>query len=250
MRSEDYILLPIIAATAEELVHTLPRTGDVDIWKDELCMAFLRNGGAFRVEDLVKESTAERRRAMRRAKVYEFNEETLWRRSNKGTKKKVPRPEERDNIIKDLHEGSRHFGKHRTIHLLLQRHWWPGLYKDVEQIVRSCPFCNRVNASFGRHQPTLHPFPTTPLGPGYRVHIDMAGPFPTSTEGNRYAVLAVDAFTKMAIIGTTKDKTPKETARFFKERVMTIFGANAVGVTDGEGEWETEFHDLMGNRVS
>ena len=52
--------------------------------------------------------------------------------------------------------------------------WWPGLDKDIEEVVRACQPCQSV-----KHVPAvapLHPW-VWPTNPWQHVHLDFAGPF-------------------------------------------------------------------------
>ena len=76
-------------------------------------------------------------------------------------------------------------------------------------------------------------------------HVDLAGPFKASRGGGRYVILAVEAFTKMAVFGIMSDKEPVSTARFFNRQIIPVFGACGVVVTDGGSEWEAELQELL-----
>jgi hypothetical protein len=75
------------------------------------------------------------------------------------------------------------FGVKRTVSLLLHNYWWQGLTKMVKDMVSACTLCSRSNTTFNRPQPQLQPLPIS--GPGFRWHLDLAGPFPTNSQGLR-----------------------------------------------------------------
>lgn len=35
------------------------------------------------------------------------------------------------------------FMKEKTVHLIWQSYWWPGMTKDVHSLVQTCDFCQR-----------------------------------------------------------------------------------------------------------
>jgi hypothetical protein len=47
----------------------------------------------------------------------------------------------RDVVLKGLHDDAGHQGKDRTLYLVKSRFYWPGVNKDVENKVSTCPNC-------------------------------------------------------------------------------------------------------------
>ena len=78
---------------------------------------------------------------------------------------------------------SSHLGIDRTRHRLLQHFWWPKLFSDVNDFVKTCDTCQRVGTS--RH-PDKVPLVEVPVieQVGYRYAIDLVGPLPTSVKGS------------------------------------------------------------------
>jgi hypothetical protein len=139
-----------------------------DVWKDPLCLSYLQDG-EFSQEQIESVSAKERHRIVKRSTAYQFIEDettrvkTLFRlfvgNLTGHTKKQVPRPEERSELVKRTHEMSGHFGRRRTYHLLSLSYWWAGMDEAVRQCVRSCHACSQMNASFNSTEPTLKPLP-------------------------------------------------------------------------------------------
>ena len=48
-----------------------------------------------------------------------------------------------------------HFGKDKTAQRILQRFYWPTLYKDVEQHCRSCKICQKLSHQHGPRAPLI-----------------------------------------------------------------------------------------------
>ena len=46
-----------------------------------------------------------------------------------------------DVVLKGLHDDAGHQGKDRTLYLVKSRFYWPGVNKDVENKVSTCPNC-------------------------------------------------------------------------------------------------------------
>jgi hypothetical protein len=66
------------------------------------------------------------------------------------------------------------------------------LGKDVKKYVQICDVCQRRGPSNRRKE--LIPIPVQ--GPFHRIGIDIKGPSPITSNGNRYIIVAIDYFTK------------------------------------------------------
>ena len=155
----------------------------------------------------------------------------------------VPQPQEREPLIRDVHERAGHVGIRKTLSLLTPHYWWVGLSADVQRLVGQCAACTRVKAAFNAKHPTLRPLPIKGLF--YRWGIDFAGPLPLSTRGHKYVLVMVEHFSKHIVLVPTKDKEPETVAEAFTEQVLTVFGACAEVVTDRGGEFGGTFQDLL-----
>jgi len=83
-----------------------------------------------------------------------------------------------------------HLGIEKTFYKLRTKYFWPGYYNQLVKFIRSCHTCQRDGkTSFHTQLPTI-PLPIAV--PFERVGIDVLGPLPTSTKGNKYLVVLVD----------------------------------------------------------
>jgi site-specific DNA-cytosine methylase len=214
-----------------------------DVWLDSLCMEYVREGefGAMTVSLSSKEQLL---RAMRRAKSYRMAAGRLYRQLADGQAKEVPEPAARKGLVREMHERCGHFGRRRTLHLVLLQYWWAGVYQDVRDCARSCEQCSRVgSSSFSAQPPELQPLPI--MGMFYRWHVDLAGPFPVSAMGHRYVMVCVEAFSKHAEMIPISQKSAEHTAYAFTHNVICRFGACAEVVTDQGTEWDSSFYELL-----
>ena len=74
-----------------------------------------------------------------------------------------------DRVLQELH--SSHPGMQRMKSLARSHVWWPGLDKDIENMVKACTSCQQAPAVA-----PLHPW-IWPSRPWKHVHVDFAGPF-------------------------------------------------------------------------
>lgn len=218
------------------------REGHPDIWFDEPAMAFL-------TQRTVPSSQQEIRRLLRRLSHYHWSPPvqlpdgtarpaTLYRRTRDGLRV-VPPPAARADIIQRAHDNLGHFGQRRTAYLVAREHWWHGLLRDTEDVVRRCERCSRIQATFDQADtPRLQSLPLE--GIGFRIHVDTAGPFPITARGSVYVVVILDAFSKWVEAYAIPDKTAAATTRCLRDFVAR-FGAPAQCVIDSGSEYQAEF---------
>ncbi len=135
-----------------------------------------------------------------------------------------------------------HWGVNKT-HSLLKAHvYWDGMRKDVEDYVRQCEKCKAQHHRLLRAAP-LNPQPLVPLWA--RVHIDMMGPYPTTPNGNRFIILAVDSWSKFPEVGALPSKASRLTRNFFYSQWIARYGCCEVLYSDNGSEWQDDFAALL-----
>ena len=87
-----------------------------------------------------------------------------------------------------------HLGVTKTVASLRQRFLWPCMRRDVQVYVAACNTCAMHKGTTTTSRAPLKPHVVG--NPMERVTIDIVGPFPESPRGNKYALVAVDCFTK------------------------------------------------------
>jgi hypothetical protein len=221
-------------ATIEESIQVNPLR---DAWEDQHLISYLQLK-AMPAHVLSKE----RKRIMRRASSYKWTDDQLFRIFVDGTLKKVPKPQDRVNLIQSIHESVGHFGHRRTTQQVLLSHWWTDIYQDVRSVCRRCMACDQSHASFNAMQPQLQPLPIKGLF--YRWGIDLAGPFPSSNRGNTYIMVCIEHFSKWVEVFPLQGKTASEVA-YYAHQLFSRYLSPAEVVTDGGGEFEGAFHELL-----
>ena len=228
----DFLGLQASAAVAEQQEER-----GKDIWEDAAAMQFLQTGSHGS-----STSRQDKSRIAHRVRLYVWQQQQLWRRMPDGSLKLVPQLEDRECVIKRIHEQTGHFGVRRTAQMVMSAHWWRTLHTDVARFVGKCSVCDRVRSSFNSLQPELSPLPIEPMF--YRWGFDLAGEFPVTARGYKWVLIAVEHFSKHIELIPLRSKTPEETAAAGAE-IFCRFGAPAEVVTDGGGEWEGAFDELL-----
>ena len=85
-------------------------------------------------------------------------------------------------------------GKRKTAHRILQRFYWPSLFRDVAEFIKFCTECQKVSPS------RVKPAPLIPLStieePFSRIALDIVGPLPRSRSGHRFILVICDYATR------------------------------------------------------
>ena len=211
--------------------------GSKDIWDDVQVLDYLQ----FSV--LPTDATSHAH-ILSRAATFQWVNTNLVHTLADGNQRVVPPPEERGPLIRHLHRRCGHFGQKRTLSLLRNMYWWPGLDLQVRHEVRSCSLCDQVKSGMHHADPAiLHSLPI--MGMFYRWSLDMAGPFPISRRGNRYILVMIEHFSKWIEVVVLPRKESRLTADAFLQRILTLYGAPAEVLTDNGTEFEGEFQTLL-----
>lgn len=139
----------------------------------------------------------------------------------------------RAQVLSAMHDEptSGHLGFTRTFYRIKERFYWPKMRIDTERYVASCIQCQRhkrpPNAPLGR----LQPVPPS-SAPFEQVGIDLLGPFPRSSKGNRWVVICVDHLTRYCETAALPSATASEIAMFLLSYVILRHGPPRVVISD------------------
>ena len=87
-----------------------------------------------------------------------------------------------------------HLGRRKTTSRILQRFYWPGMFRDVSDYCRLCPECQKSSPR-GRSKAPLIPLPIIDV-PFKRMAMDIVGPLPRSSSGNCFILVLCDYATR------------------------------------------------------
>ena len=126
-----------------------------------------------------------------------------------------------------------HLGRHKTTERILQRFYWPGLYRDVRDHCRCCEQCQKSSSRRARKAPLIS-LPVIDV-PFKRIAMDIVGPLPRSASGKRFILVICDYATRypeaVALRSVDANKIAKELINFFArvgvpEEILTDQGTN------------------------
>lgn len=233
------------AAAAQEVLSA--QRSSSEVWLDHPTLTALQQG-----EPSSSLSSSERYRVRQRLKLYSWDpqHQQLLRQLPDGNARIVPKPNERLQLIKQQHELCGHYGIRRTAAMLASKYWWHGMLADTAAVVNKCEHCSRVAASFNQrgNRIELQSIPISSLG--FRWHVDLAGPFPDSKCGNRYIMVAVEAFSKWLEVVPIPNKEAATVAHAFLHHVLARFAAPGQVVSDNGDEFTTgAFANLLADSL-
>ena len=130
----------------------------------------------------------------------------------------------RQAAIDGCHRSTRHQGRDRTLSLLKERFWWPGMSRSLFQAVSTCGRCKQYEAK--GQLPPMNPILCTE--PMELVHIDYVGMEVTVAAKEKPVVknvlVVVDHFTRYVQAYVTKNHTARMTARVLYNNYFSVFG--------------------------
>ena len=115
-----------------------------------------------------------------------------------------------------------HFGFHKTYAKIRQRYFWKGMHKDTDNWIRSCISCSRRKTP--KHKVVEPLMKMTTVSTFERVSVDILGPLPISSSGNRYVLCFTDHCTRWPILVPTQSTDALTVASCFYKEIICNHG--------------------------
>lgn len=181
-------------------------------------------------------------RTTARKQQFVLQNGTLWRNTPNGLRRVLTRPEV-EAKLRSLHDGptGAHFRIGTTTSKVKQRFWWPEMAKDIKHYVESCDICQRRKAP-PHHTQVMHPIEVT--APFDRWGIDIVH-FPCSDSGNRYAIVAIDYFTKWPEARAIPNYRAETVAQFIFEDIICRHGCPYIIQSDRGTSFDNQLLDQL-----
>lgn len=118
-------------------------------------------------------------------------------------------------VLQEVHDRHGHQGRERTHRLVIERCYWPGAYRDVQEHCRDCVRCGLGKAAV----PAVHTFPGHLVAsrPLEIVALDFSL-LERSRDGLEQVLVITDVFTKYTQAYPTRDQKAATVARILVER--------------------------------
>ena len=135
--------------------------------------------------------------------------------------------------LSGCHQDVGHQGCDHTLSLLQEHFWWPGVAKQMKQVIRACKCCLQYEGGI----PKALICPIVATAPLDLLHVDFTS-IETMLELNEsprvtHVLVFQDHFTKHMLAYVTPDQTVKTIAKFLYGGYISIFGAPARLLCDG-----------------
>lgn len=143
-------------------------------------------------------------------------------------------------ILASLHDSPTggHLGRNKTLKKVESRFYWIGRSTDVKVW---CSTCKECSARKGPQRKVCGPLqPSTVGAPFERIAIDVLGPLPSSTRGNRYIVVVMDYFSKWPECFALPDQTSVRIVDRLVESIFCRFGVPHIIHSDQGRNFEAE----------
>ena len=134
-----------------------------------------------------------------------------------------------------------HLGVETTYNKVKERYYWPKMYDDIKIYIESCDNCQRRGKTKRREEL----LPLRVGGPFDKIGIDIKGPLPVTTKGNRYIVVAMDYFTKWPEARAIPDAKANTVAKFLFEKIISRHGVPKEILSDRG----TSFNNALINEI-
>jgi hypothetical protein len=138
-------------------------------------------------------------------------------------------------ILEGFHDDCGHPGRDRTLRLLRERYFWPGITTDVEKHVTGCNRCLRRKTTVNTRAPMINVNTTYPLE---LVCFDFLSVEPS--KGHSNILVITDHYTKFAMAIPTKNQTAKTTAEAFYNNFVVQYGIPTTLHSDQGANFESQ----------
>ena len=166
--------------------------------------------------------------------MYQFVDDTLYRRRPNGVKLKCICREDGQRLLAEIHGGicGHHIGARELAgKVFRQGFFWPTALQDATAQVTKCEACQFHSKQI--HQPA-QALQTIPLSWPFSVWgLDILGPFPRAVGGFEYLYVAIDKFTKWPEVEAVRKVTTQSAVKFFRS-IVCRFGIPNRIITDND----------------
>lgn len=188
------------------------------------------------------DTSSERERIRKKSKRFTLRGSNLLYLDSDGELKLCLVQEDLKRILYEYHDGATggHFGRDITIARIRQKFWWPSIWKDVADYVKTCDTCQRYG-------PQMHHNPLQPYRPVYPfeiIFLDFIVNLPGTPRKNRHIITMTEGLTKWCEAKAMKDATAANAAKFLFHDVVHRFGVPHTVITDNGSHFKGEFHAL------
>ena len=138
-----------------------------------------------------------------------------------------------------------HMGIAKTQSSLQKSHFWPAMWRDIKNYVKTCRSCQSS-------KPNLHPsvVPPQPIVPPtsrwHTISMDFVTSLPVTKAGFDAILTVTDILTdRVVLIKTKTSATAEDTAQLFAEHIFCKFGMPLVTISDRDPKFTGDFWQAL-----
>ncbi|KAI5324980.1 hypothetical protein L3X38_034053 [Prunus dulcis] len=191
--------------------------------------------------DTLPEDKAQARKLRYRSARYTVINDVLYKRGYTTPYLKCLTAEHGDYVLREIHNGvcGDHSGSRSLAYKVFrQGYFWPTMHQDANTLVKKCDKCQR----FG-NVPHIPAEPLTPIvspWPFAQWGLDLIGPMPQGKGQVKYAVVAVDYFTKWVEAEPLATITAAKIEDFVWTHICCRFGIPYAIITDNGRQFDSD----------
>ena len=175
-------------------------------------------------------------------KNYSFIDNKLVYRNDQGKLLQVIEDDKKKfSLIQKAHLVG-HEGVEKTLARLKESFYWPGMWNDLNQVVKTCLECQYfrpkpITKNLSNNvSPVERPF--------IRVGLDIVGPLPITRSGNQYLIVLVDYTTKWEEASPLQHIKSTDVINFLKD-IFARHGVPEVIITNNGSQFSSDVTKAM-----
>ena len=229
--------IPRILFATED--HRTRLKASKDVWQNPVFLSYMKYEVLpFNVHYPEARKIRSRAKSFRWSHRAKLGEHLLYLHRNQSNRV-YPAPSRRPALLLAAHAEA-HQQSVGMIAKLGRNFFWYQMREDIQSFTRQCEICQEPRTLQTADREMV---PIPPGEKGMRWHLDLVGPLPTGSGGERFIAVAIDSCTKWPEAAPMKSKSPLEVETFFYRDVVCRHPVEEV-VTDNGSEFLADFQRL------
>jgi hypothetical protein len=158
---------------------------------------------------------------------------TMVKEEKGNDKEEIEDTQKREQILYEYHDAplGGHRGMNKTYNAIKTKFFWPNMKKEIEEYVRKCKSC-QTNKLLGPKGRAPMEITTTAHVPFEKCSLDIVGPLPETTKGNKYILTFQDDLSKLVTAIPIPQQDADTVAREFVLNIILKMGTPKHLLTD------------------